>query len=179
MKRAKVFFTALAFMIFTGAFSQQASRSDICQSIPGLTTEQQQKIDRLGSTHQKKMDELRMQFLSESNAQDAANLKSQMNSEMQVHYQKISALLTPEQLSWYNQSCNANRNSYARATFGQGMGRGQGIGRTLYGQTASFGRGTGYGRGTCCVRGRGYGQGAGYGRGAGYGAGRGRGRSVN
>ena len=173
MKRANVFFTALAFMIFTGAFSQQAYRSDICQSIPGLTSEQLQKIDRLGSTHQKKMDELRTQFRSESNAQNAANLKSQMNSEMQMHYQKISALLTPEQLNWYNQSCNANINSNARASYGQRMGRGQGVGRSLYGQTASYGRGTGYGRGAYCPRGRGYG------RGAGYGAGRGRARSVN
>ncbi len=31
------------------------------------------------------MDELRMQFYSESNAQDAAVLKTQMNKEMQNH----------------------------------------------------------------------------------------------
>jgi hypothetical protein len=178
MKRAKVFFTALAFMIFTSAFSQQAFRGDICQSIPGLSSEQQQKIDKLGLTHQKKMDALRTKFLSESNAENAANLKSQMNSEMQNHYQNITALLTPEQQSWYEQNCNANsnRNYYARAGYGQNYGRGQGAGRGPgYTVGAGYGRGTGFGRGAGYRRGAGNGWGTGYGKRAACG----RGRIVN
>lgn len=162
MKSAKVLFTALAFMIFTSAYSQQINRADICQSIPGLSTEQQQKIDRLGLTHQKKMDDLRTQFRSESNAQSAALLKTQMNNEMQSHNRNISAMLTPEQLTWYDQTCNANGNgSYnTRPANGRGLGRGQGVGR---GQ--SIGRGAGYGRSVAYKNGTGYGRGTGPGRG--------------
>jgi len=165
-------------MIFTGAFSQQAFQGDICQSIPGLTSEQQQKIDKLGASHQKKMDALRTKFISESNAENAANLKSQMSSEMENHYQNITALLTPGQQSWYEQNCYANksRNYYARAGYGQSYGRGQGSGRGI-----RYTGGTGYGRGTGFGRGAGYRRGAGYGWGAGYGqrAACGRGRIVN
>ena len=119
MKPAKVLFTAVAFMIFAGAYAQQANRGDICQSIPGLTIDQQQKIDKLSVTHQKKMDQLRMQFHSEINAQKAADLKTQMNTEMQNHYQNITGLLTPEQKTWFDQNCNANSrgNYYARGGF--------------------------------------------------------------
>jgi hypothetical protein len=157
MKSANVFFTALAFMIFTSVYSQQAYRGDICRNIPDLTIQQQQKIDKLGSAHQKKMDELRLQFHSESNVQKAAALKTQMNNEMQNHYQKVTALLTPEQKTWYDQTCNAYRNSHYNARDG-------------YGPRCGYGAGSGAGYG----RGRGYGRGQGPGCGAGYGRGRGR-----
>lgn len=163
MKSARVLLAAVAFIIFTSASAQQVIRGDICQSIPGLTGEQLQKIDQLGTTHQKKMDELRIQFRSENNAQAAASVKTQMNNEMQSHYQNVTALLTPEQLTWYTQTCKANTNktgNYYANGYGRGKGRGMGPGR-----------GAGYGTG----RRAGYGAG----RGAGYGAGRGRCRYAN
>ena len=169
MKFKVVLSAALIFMICTGIHAQQLNRGDICQDIPGLTTEQQQKIDKLGAEHQQRMDVLRTQFQSEANAQDAANIKTQMNSEMQSHYNNISAVLTPEQKSWYNQSCNAN--TYSQAAYGRGNGRGLGRG-TAYGRGSGYGRGTAYGRGTGCRRF------AASGRGAGYGTMSGRGRSV-
>jgi hypothetical protein len=159
MNPAKVVFLALAFMFFTPAGAQQTNRSDICQRIPDLNIEQQQKIDKLSLAHQKKMDELRIQFRSESDVQLASSLKTQMNAEMQKHYQNITALLTVEQKTWYDQNCSA---SYTRGSYPRnGLGRG---GRA-YGRRQGAGRGAGYGAG----------QGTGYG--AGYGAGRGAGRA--
>lgn len=154
MKSAKVLFISIAFMIFACASAQQANRGVICQSIPGLTAQQQQKIDNLSVTHQKKMDDLRLQFRSESNTQQATNLKSQMNTEMQNHYQNITSLLSAEQKTWYDQKCSANdeEGSYARKRLGrsgQVYGRGQGTGR---GEAYGAGRGNGYRAG----RGRGY-----------------------
>ena len=159
MISAKVLFIAVAFMIFSNASAQQANGGDICQSIPGLTIEQQQKIDNLSITHQKKMDNLRMQYRSESNAQQARTLKTQMNTEMQNHYQNISTLLSVEQKTWYDQNCSAN---YAGSNYPRnGLGRGNRV----------YGRGQGAGRGAA------YGTGRGAGRGTGYGTGRGAGRT--
>ena len=65
MKSAIVLVSALAFMILTSARAQQINRNDLCQSIPGLTTEQQQKLSTLGGEHQKQMDLLKNKYLSE------------------------------------------------------------------------------------------------------------------
>ncbi len=118
-------------MMATGAFAQRANRSDICQTIPGLTIEQQQKIDRLSVTHQKTMDGLRTQFYSERDAVKASGIKTQMNTEMKDHYQSISGLLTPEQKTYFDQTCNVNRRSgnYYREGFGRGQGYGRRQGR--------------------------------------------------
>ncbi|MCK5135678.1 MAG: hypothetical protein KAR19_07820 [Bacteroidales bacterium] len=161
MKLKKLLFATAAIMMVTGAYAQRANRSDICQSIPGLTIEQQQKIDKLSVTHQKTMDGLRAQFYSERDAVKASGFKTQMNTEMKNHYQNISGLLTPEQEVYFDQNCNVNRRS--RNYYSVGYGGGQG-----------FGRGQGY------RRGQGYGRGQGFGRGQSFGRGQGRGygRSV-
>lgn len=176
MKSAIVLVSALAFMILTSARAQQINRGDLCQSIPGLTTEQQQKLSRLGGEHQKQMDLLRNKYLSENNAQLATELKTQMNKEMQNHYREVSALLTPEQQSWYDRTCQAN-GSYGRAALARDSGRGLGRG-AAYGRGAGYGRGTGYGRGAGYVRGNGYVKGAGYRTVRGGGTFRGRGRCI-
>ena len=161
MKPKAVFLTVLVFMIWTGASAQRVNRTDICQSIPGLSTDQQQKIDQLGSEHQKKMDVLRTQFQSESDMQEAAKLKARMNSEMQSHYNNISALLTSDQKIWYNQACNAG--VYGRAAYGRGQGPVRGLGRgQAYGRGAACARNTAYGRSVASAGGPGYGRGSGY-----------------
>ena len=149
MKIVKVLFATLVFMIFASANAQQSNRGDICQSIPDLSVKQQQKIDNLSLTHRKKMDALRSQFRSESEVQLATNLKAQMNTEMQKHYKNISALLTSEQKTWYDQNCSANYTggTYPRNGLGRGArvyGRGQGAGRG-----AGYGAGRGAGRARC------------------------------
>jgi len=148
MKFVKVLFVAIAFIIFASASAQQSNRGDICQSIPGLTVEQQQKIDNLSLTHREKMDALRLQFHSESDVQLATNLKAQMNTEMQKHFKNISALLTSEQKTWYDQNCSAN---YTGGTYPRnGLGRGA----RVYGRGQGAGRGAGYGAGRGAVRAR-------------------------
>jgi hypothetical protein len=139
MKSRALLVAALVFFFWTGASAQQNNRGDICQSIPGLTAEQQEKIKTLGDEHQQRMDALRTQFRSEPSMQEASNLKAQMNSEMQSHYNNICAVLTPDQMIWYNQTCNAN--VYGRAAYSRGGGRGPGC-------VAAYGRGTGFGKGS-------------------------------
>lgn len=170
MKSAKILFLTASFMFFTSAFAQQTNRSDICRSIPGLNTQQQQKIDKLSISHQQNMDALRIKYQSETNSQTASNLKAQMKKEMLSHYQNISALLTADQKTWYDQQCQANsggnyysRQGYGRnnCVYGRGLGRGQGIGR-----------GQGSGRSQAIGRGQGAGRNQGVGRGGGRGGGR-------
>ena len=161
MKTKLLIFTALLALICTGAGAQEFNRGNICQSIPGLSPEQQQKIDRIGTEHQQRMDELRKQFWTESDQQKAVKLKTQMNREMQSHYSNISAVLTPDQKNWYVQTCNAN--VYARAAYARGGGRGAAFGRgAVNGRGTVNGKGKGYGRGVACCRGSGYGRGHGY-----------------
>ncbi len=184
MKPTKVVFIALAFIIFASANAQQTSRGEICQSIPGLSLEQQQKIDNLSLTHQKKMDELRLQFRSERNIQVATDLKTQMNTEMQKHYKGITALLSSEQKTWYDQNCSASYTggTYPRNGLGKSggvIGPGRGAGNRA-GYSAGLGAGNraGYsaGLGAGYSAGRGAGNRVGYG--AGYSAGRGAGNRV-
>ncbi len=135
MKIRKVLLTAVALMIATVAFTQSTNRGDICQNIPDLTIEQKSKIDGLSSTHQKTMDELRLEFRSEADATKAASIKTKMNTERENHSNNISKLLTPEQKTWFEQNYKQNR--------GKGYGRGQGCGR---GNRQGYGRGFGRGR---------------------------------
>ena len=127
------------------ANAQRSNRTDLCRAIPNLSLEQQQKIDKLSTTHQKTMDDLRTKFYAEPDVVKASGFKTQMNTEMKSHYQNISGLLTSEQQTWFDQNCNVNNR---RAAYG----RGQGLGRNR-----TYGRGQGYGRG----RGQGYGRGQG------------------
>ena len=46
-----------------------------------------------------------MHFRSKIDAKKSTDLKTQMNTEMLNHYQNISGLLTPDQKTWYDQSC--------------------------------------------------------------------------
>ena len=132
MKIRKVLLTAAALMMVTVAFTQSTNRGDVCQNIPDLTTEQKSKIDELSSMHQKTMDELRLEFRSDSDATKAAANKTKMNTERKNHYNNISKLLTAEQITWFEQNYNQNR--------GKGYGRGQGCGR---GNRQGYGRGFG------------------------------------
>ncbi len=77
------------------------------------------------------MDGLRTQFYSERDAVKASGIKTQMNTEMKDHYQSISGLLTPEQKTYFDQTCNVNRRSgnYYREGFGRGQGYGRRQGR--------------------------------------------------
>jgi len=161
MKLKKLLFATVAIMMVSGAFAQRANRGDICQTIPGLTIEQQQKIDKLSVAHQNKMDGLRSQFYAEPDAVKASGFKTQMNTEMKDHYLNISGLLTPEQKTYYDQTCNVNRRSRNYYSVGYGGGQGYGRGQGYYGRGQGFGRGQGY-----------------YGRGQGY-YGRGQGRGYN
>ncbi len=152
MKPIKVLFTAVAIIMVTCAYSQRANRGDVCQNIPNLTKEQKQKIDKLCVEHQKTIDGLRTQFYTEPDAEKALEIKTQMNTERANHFRNVSAMLTPEQQTWFNQQCNFNRRGgyFCRGGFGrtgQDYGRGQG-----------WGRGQGSGRGPC---GRGMGRGMG------------------
>ena len=142
MKLGKILFTAAAILMVAGSYAQNANRTAVCQSIPNLSPEQKQKIDKFSVTHQKTMDDLRTSFWSESDAVKASQSKALMITEMDNHYQNISALLTLEQQIWYDQNCNVNtRRGYYRrgqvGNYGQGYGRGQGYG---------LGRGRGRGR---------------------------------
>ena len=89
--------TVVAILLAVGTNAQVPNRSDLCQNIPNLSQEQQQKIDNLADTHQKKMDGLRAQFYAELDGVKASGYKTQMNTEMQNHYNNISGILTPEQ----------------------------------------------------------------------------------
>jgi len=138
MKLKKVLLTATVILMVAGIYAQTPYRGDICQYIPNLTTEQKQKIDKQSTAHKIAMDNFRTLFWSESDPAKASAIKTQMNTEMDNHYQNITAFLSPEQKIWFDQNCYANNR--------KGFGRGQGFGRSQ-----GFGRGQGYGRG----RGRG------------------------
>ncbi len=166
MKPRKVLLITAAIVMVTGASAQRANRGDVCQNIPNLSTEQTQKINNLGVTHQKTMDGLRAQFYSENDAAKASEFKTQMNTEMANHYRNISNILTPEQKTWFDQQCNVNnrRGYYRNGGFGRsGQGYVSGVG---------YASGQGYGRGQGFGRGQGYGRGQGRGRGMGRGLGR-------
>jgi len=151
MNPRRILFIAIALTIASGTYGQRINRVDICQSIPDLTTEQEQKIDKLRVSHQQKMDRLRDQFYAELDVAKASEIKTQMNTEMKDHFKNVSALLTPEQKIFFDQNCYANR-SWG-PYYGRGYSRnGQGYWRS--------GQGYGPGRG----RGQGRGQGRGYGR---------------
>ena len=160
MKSFKVLLVLAGILIATCVNAQNTGNGDLCLLIPDLTPDQTQKIEKLSVAHQKTMDDLRTKFWSENDAAQASVYKTQMNTEMEKHYQNVSALLTPEQQTWYDQNCNVNnRNYYSRsgtARSGRGLGPGRGAGR---------GRGLGPGRGS--GRGRGLGPGGGRGRGRG------------
>jgi len=157
MRLPKVLFVLAGILMVTYTPAQRAGNGDICQFIPDLTTDQKQKIEKLSVAHQNTMDDLRTKFWSENDAVTASGIKTQMNTEMEKHYQNISGLLTPEQNTWFDQNCNVNNRNYYRRG---GSGR--------------YGRGLGPGQGSGRVRGLGPGQGSGRGRGLGPGRGRGR-----
>ena len=164
MKYSRVLFVLAGILIVTCAPAQRTGTGDLCQSIPDLTPDQEQKINKLSVAHQKTMDDLRTKFWSEDDTEKAVEIKSQMNTEMEKHYKNISALLTPEQQSWYDSNCNVNNRNYYR--------NGGGFGRS--GRLTGHPRGSGPGKGL--GRGRGTGRGRGLGPGQGYGSGQGRGR---
>ena len=124
----RILVIAIATLVATGVYAQRVNRGDVCQEIPGLTIEQKQKIEKLGVTHQKKMDKLRSQFYAERNLEKASDYKAEMNTEMKNHYSNISALLSPEQQEWFDQNCNADGSGRYYARQGKGRG-GQGLGR--------------------------------------------------
>ena len=124
MKLKGVLLTVVVILMAAGANAQIANRNDLCQSIPNLTQEQKQKIDKLSITHQNTMDALRTQFYSESDGVKASGIKAKMNSEMKNHYQYVSDLLTPEQQAWFDQNCNATRRLGYNNTLGYGWGQG-------------------------------------------------------
>jgi len=167
MKPGRLFLTIATLVIATAVYSQQISRGDVCQNIPGLSAKQQKKMDELGKAHQKKMDQLRTRFFAEVDPVDASNIKAEMNAENKDHYLKVSALLTPEQQQWFDQSCNAygNRGNLRQgkgSAYGRGMGRGMG-------RNCGRGMGRGYSSGSGANMGRGMGRGSGRGSGRGYG----------
>ena len=150
MKLKSVLLTVVAILLAVGMNAQRANRTDLCQNIPNLSPEQREKIDKLSDTHQKTMDGLRSKFYAETDGVKASGYKTQMNTEMQTHYKNISGILTADQQTWYDQSCNINtrRSTSYTAGYGrgQGLGRGQGYGQGR-GRGQSYGRGQGLGRG--------------------------------
>ena len=150
MKIKRFILIVAAIVMTVDANAQRSNRTDLCHAIPNLSLEQQKKIDKLSTTHQKTMDELRTKFYAEPDVVKASGFKIQMNTEMKSHYQNISGLLTSEQQTWFDQNCNVNN------------------------RRAAFGRGQGLGRNQTYVRGQAYSQGRGYGRGRGYARGQGR-----
>ena len=147
-----VLLIAAAFLLVLGANAQRANRSDLCQAIPNLSLDQQQKIDKLSVAHQNKMDALRTQFYAECDGVKASGFKTQMNTEMKNHYRNVSGLLTTEQQTWFDQNCNVNtrRGNYNSVAYGRSQG---------YGRNQAYGRGQGNGRGQGYRRGPGKGQG--------------------
>lgn len=148
MKPIKAILTITVMVFVSTAYSQRPLRGDVCQQIPDLTKEQKQKINKLSLAHQQTMDALRTKFWAETDAVKASEIRSQMNSERVTHYRDVSALLTPQQQTWFNKTCSANASrGYVR---GMGYGRSMGYGRCTgyYGQGAAYGRGMGRGRGT-------------------------------
>ena len=167
MNLRRVLITVVAILLAVGTNAQVPNRTDICQKIPNLTLDQQKKIDKLSATHQLTMDGLRAQFYEERDGVIASGYKAQMNTEMQNHYKNISTLLTADQQTWFDQTCNVNRRS--GNNYNAGYGRSQG-----YVRGQSYARGQGYGRGQSYARGQGYGRSQSYARGQGYGRGQAR-----
>lgn len=149
MKTRKVLFIAIILSIALGTNAQRTYRGDVCHNIPDLTPAQKQEIGKLCLAHQKKMDQLREQFYTESDVTVASGIKNKMNTEMSNHFQNISVLLTPEQKTWFDQNCYANTRS--GPYYGRGYGR---RGRGYWNGGQGYGRGPGRGR---CM-GRGYGR---------------------
>ena len=85
MKLKKLLFATAAIMMVTGTTAQKVNKSDICQAIPGLSIEQQQKIDKLSTTHQKTMDGLRTNFISERDATFVVNNFPEFFECLRVH----------------------------------------------------------------------------------------------
>ncbi len=135
MNLRRVLLTVAAIILAVGVNAQSVNRTDLCQNIPNLTPEQQQKIDKLSTTHQTTMDGLRAKFHSERDGVKASEYKTQMNNEMQKHYKNISGILTTDQQTWYDQTCNVN--SRKNTSYTPGYGRGQGYGRQSYGRGQS------------------------------------------
>ncbi len=123
MNLKRVFLIAIAILLAVSTNAQVPNRTDICQEIPNLTLDQQKKIDKLSATHQLTMDGLRAQFYEERDGGIASGYKAQMNTEMRNHYNNISGILTSDQQTWFDQTCNVNRRSGNSYTAGYGRGQ--------------------------------------------------------
>jgi Spy/CpxP family protein refolding chaperone len=158
--------------------------------IPGLTAEQDQKINDLQTEYWKDMTDLRFQLeeksinLNSLQAVDPVDMSKINNAIDEIsaiqakrekrriqHYQSVKKLLTSEQKTYFDRY-------YGGYGYGRGrgwcrwsdVGRGRGLARCP-GFGRGYGRGLGYGQGQ--GYGRGYGRGLGYGQGQGYGRGMG------
>ncbi|GET27467.1 hypothetical protein NT017_37960 [Prolixibacter sp. NT017] len=97
----------------------------ICQNIPGLTQEQQDKIADLQKTHWKQMDELRLKRMRAATLKERDQIGVQIAEARAAHHADLMAVLDKDQQQWAN--------DHLAMGFGRGQGRGAGCGRG-YGQ---------------------------------------------
>jgi Spy/CpxP family protein refolding chaperone len=106
-------------------------KGQICQNIPGLTQEQQDKIADLQKTHWKQMDDLRLKRMRAATLKERDQIGIQMAEARAAHHADLMALLDKDQQQWVNDhmALGIGRGQGRRGGCGMGYGRGQGSGR--------------------------------------------------
>ena len=102
------------------------ANAGICQNIPGLTQEQQDKIADLQKTHWKKMDELRLKRMRAATIKERDQIGIQMAEARAAHHADIMALLDKDQQQWFNDHVALGFGRGHGQRGGCGMGYGQG-----------------------------------------------------
>ncbi len=102
-----------------------------CQSIPGITTKQKQKISELKESHQQEMELLRQEKRNTRSDEQKNAIDKKMTTKLSNHKNDVKAILTPEQQKYYDENCSKTnrmqRSKGKRNGRGQGNGQGKGV----------------------------------------------------
>jgi len=118
----------IALMLIAGSsYAQRGNRAnrsnrslDRYRNIPNLTEQQNQQIQQLRSAHLKEVDQLRQERRSTTDRGKKNEIRQQMLQKQQGHREKIRALLSEEQKTYFDKNYRQNSNSSPR---GKARGR--------------------------------------------------------
>ena len=108
-----------------------------CMNIPELSEKQKTKITELNTAHRELVDQMREELFASEDRIKANEIRAKMALEQNTHLEKISAELTAEQKTWFNE------NVLAKPSTGQGreFARGPRGGRASHFNGPARGRG--------------------------------------
>lgn len=134
-KAVNVVFILILITFATQSFGQRGTNTNnCCQNIPNLTEKQENQIAELRSGHMEKMAELRQERRVTANFDEKEKIRETMLEQRESHRKEIRALLTEEQLAYFDKNYRNMKNYNARdynncgnnkARKGKGNGRGQ------------------------------------------------------